>query len=180
MQAEPQGPEPGGLYMAGLDVGRVEDRTVLRIFDAGKEPAREVHMEVIKGKQFSEQEGIICKFLADYQVDYLEGDATGIGRALLERIEHNTSHKTTVGYFVYSAANKLVEFQNYANAIQYGEVVMLKDHDSKVEHDMMRPAYNERTGKLTLDAAAGFHDDIPNAGMLAWRAIRRGGIGVAF
>lgn len=160
----PKEPEDGHTYIAGLDLAKHVDFTVLTIYDIDShKPIDYLRMsELDWGTQISR----IKTYLAKYHNPRVYCDSTGVGDAIVERmrLEENMD---VVG-IVFSAKQKQQMIQNLAVMLANEEITV---PDDKIFVDELeRYEYTQTaTGQFKYSAPAGFHDDcVCSLALVAW------------
>lgn len=79
-------PKEGGKVFIGIDIGRTHDLTAIAIVREKDGIFYLDHVEVLRNKEFSEQERYIASLVAQYKPKSGSIDATGIGAQLAESL----------------------------------------------------------------------------------------------
>lgn len=160
-------PEEGKEYRAGIDWGRKHDRTIVSIVECSESVVKQVEIEKIDSLTTGEQIRRVAEVLKYWNVEVAGCDTTGMGLSNTEILEEIAPFVECV-YYSYTRPFKINMMNKLAEAYEFEKFYILKDEESKVEHDMMRPTYNEKTRNITINAAPGFFDDIVNANGLSY------------
>ena len=117
----------GGALVAGFDVGRVKDKSVLTMFekdDAGTyvlKFRKELHRV-----RFAEQESYLCRVMDLWpQIARLSIDATGIGRNLAENLQEKYPDRVTSEMFTIASKSKWCI--NFKMLLQNRSIMLPKD-----------------------------------------------------
>lgn len=157
-------PIDGRVYIAGLDLARHNDFTVLTIADL--ETSEIVDMLRFNDINWDLQIERIKSMLSNYHVSSIYADATGVGDAIVERMK--MEEDMPVIPVVFSGRSKAPIIQNLAVMLQQ-ESIKIPDDAVSID-EFMRYEYNQSiTGQFTYSAPAGYHDDIVcSIALLAW------------
>ena len=158
--------EDGHVYIAGLDLARQTDFTVLTIADINTlEVVDILRMNTI---DWYSQISRIKEYLKRYHWPTVYADSTGVGDAIVNRMIQEEG--LDVRGLVFSARSKTQMIQNLAVMLQKEELVLPDLPMVKDEFD--RYSYKQtQSGALQYSAPSGYHDDIVcSFALLAWGA----------
>ncbi len=168
LHPRPHSSAPDHRYIAGVDLARKEDFTVVSVFDA--DTREQVYLERFNQLSWNVQVGRLARIAADYQLETIAYDATGVGDAVGELIS-NQLLSTRVLPVLFSANTKGEMLENLAVAIERGELKLLDDVQQRTELQ----AYQMDklpSGRYRYSAPSGFYDDCVSALALAWHVMR--------
>lgn len=89
----------GAKKAVGMDIARDHDLTVITVVSVTSEYFFLEEVIILHNTPFSEQERRLRQFLARADVDKFAGDATGIGRHLIENVQADFLHKVEMVQF---------------------------------------------------------------------------------
>lgn len=172
------GPIPGHHYVIGVDIARYADWTVICVIDC---TTREVvHYERFNLMEWALQAQTIASFAKHWNWAPVVADATSVGDPICERIEEEAPG-LEVFRFVFTPASKTQSVNDAVLAVQKKEIKLLAREQP--EHEDIEPLVRlvtseigsyryERSasGRLTMNAPKGRHDDTVTATVLAWQA----------
>lgn len=153
--------EKGRAYGAGADLARVEDFTVLDVVDAN---LRQVHFERFNQISWERQVGRIHAVGKAYRAPTVM-DTTGVGDPVYEAARKGG---VSVVPYPFTHATKEALIDNLAMAIEGGKCRLM---DIPVQTgELLAYQYDlSRTGKVTMNAPAGMHDDcVIGLALAAW------------
>lgn len=159
--ARRQDPVPGVTYYAGLDLARLSDFTVLTIVDAA---GVQVYQDRYNLLDWSVQKQRILHDLKRYNDACCLQDSTGIGDPIFDDLRRAGAR--IEGYkFTGESKGKLVEFLQLA--FDQRRIHILDDPVLRHELEVYEYTMN-RSGTVSYNAPAGYHDDTVIALALAW------------
>lgn len=163
-EAIPRKPEDGHTYIAGLDLAKHVDFTVLTVYDIDSlKPIDYLRMSEL---DWSVQIPRIKEFLNRYHNPRVYCDSTGVGDAIVERMR--VEERMDVVGIVFSAKQKQQMIQNLAVMLNNEEITV---PDDKVFIDELeRYAYTQSTtGNFRYSAPPNYHDDcVCSLALVAW------------
>ena len=170
MDAEPQKPYTNHRYVMGVDLAKVEDFTVLAVYDAGNN--RQVYQDRFNKIDWGMQKARIAG-IARYYKD-INGspasvviDATGLGDPIVEDLARMGVPVDPIK-FTNDQKRQLIE--KLSNWIEMGRIHMLNIPETRTELTNFTYDISETTDRVRYEAPVGFHDDIVIAHALAvWR-----------
>jgi len=170
---EPEEPQEGRRYVAGVDLAISGDYTVVCVLDAtDAERPRQVHEDRWQGIPWRQQIGRIAAALEAYHVDLAAVDKTGIGDMPFQELAAVVPDGALWGV-TFNAGNKQSMVQGLALSIEKGRLALLADSTQSGELKAFR-ASRRPSGLWTYSAPPGMHDDTVTALMLANEAARSG------
>jgi hypothetical protein len=159
--AVPSAPIKGASYVAGLDLARLTDFTVLTILDA---QGRQVFIDRFNLLDWKIQKQRVIDAVLAYNSAALLLDSTGIGDPIYEDLRH--ADLNVDGYkFTNESKGQLIE--SLMLAFEKGEIRILDDKTQRNELDIYEYTIN-RSGSVSYNAPEGYHDDCVIALALAW------------
>jgi hypothetical protein len=157
----PTDPVNGASYVAGLDLARLTDFTVLTILD---DKGRQVFMDRFNLLDWAIQKRRVIDVIKRYNNAALLLDSTGIGDPIYEDLR--TAGLNVDGYkFTSESKGRLIE--SLMLAFEKGEIRILNDPTQRNELDIYEYTMN-RSGSVSYNAPDGYHDDCVIALALAW------------
>ena len=159
MTSEP--PMVGNRYYMGVDLGRVEDYTVIVILD---ENLKQVYHERIKDLDWN----LILERIVSVQRDYnaeCHFDATGLGQPVNDVLARMGAHKLRP--FVITHKSKMELITNLALKLSNAEISL---QDIKVQTDELEAFeyFVTPSGNVTARAASGHDDCVIALALAAW------------
>ena len=162
--SEPAGPIKGVDYVAGLDLARLTDFTVLTILDP---VGRQVFLDRFNLLDWAVQKSRIIAAVNRYGARLLL-DSTGIGDPIFDDLRR--AGLAVTGYkFTNESKGQLIEALMLAFEKQ--EIKILNDPTQRNELDIYEYTMN-RSGTVSYSAPEGYHDDCVIALALAWWILR--------
>lgn len=156
-----EGPRRGHLYVAGVDTARVEDFTFVVILDATT--GRVVYTDRFNRIKYSAQEKRIAKVVNHYRAHaFVDATAQG-GDRICEELEKLIPKLTRIPF----SGRK---FQMYQHLIQDAETptIQIPEEAQQLVREMKATdAIRGPRGTTRYEAMKGFHDDGPDALVLA-------------
>ncbi len=154
-------PIPGASYIAGLDLARLTDFTVLTILDPA---GRQVFLDRFNLLDWAIQKQRVIDAVKRYNKASLLLDSTGIGDPIYDDLRR--AGLDVDGYkFTNESKGKLIE--SLMLAFEKGEIRILDDPTQRNELDIYEYTIN-RSGTVSYNAPDGYHDDTVIALALAW------------
>ena len=160
-----KGPEPpvaGATYSMGVDLARVEDFTVLDVFDAA---GRQVYHERFNQISWERQEASIARVSTLYNDASIHLDSTGLGDPIYERLRKSGVRVRPYGF---TNASKEALIDSLAMKIEKGEIRLL---DVPVQTAELQAYQYELTPSrnVRMNAPEGMHDDcVIGLALAAW------------
>ena len=172
MDATPQRPMTEHRYIIGVDLARVEDFTVLAVYDATNN--RQVYHARFNQLDWAVQKSRIADTARHYSDSennpaLLVVDATGVGDPIVEDLSRMG---IPVDPIKFTNDQKRQMIEKLANWIELKRIHMLPIEETKNELANFTYDISEMTDRIRYGAPVGFHDDIVIAHALAvWRLI---------
>lgn len=161
MVARPQRPIAGRLYLMGVDLAKVQDWTVVRIYD------RETNELVYKDRWQTIEWPYQKKKIATYAKYYNDAltilDATGLGDPIADDL---TRAGVGIVPFKITSQNKKELIEKLSLWIEQKNFKIMKDEVAALEYDNFTYKLGEN-GQAKYGAREGYHDDIVMADALA-------------
>lgn len=152
---EPQEPIDDHLYVIGCDLAKVQDYTVLTVYDRADN--HQVYQMRFNKLDWPYQKEKI-KGLADkYNHALVYMDTTGVGEPIYEDLVR-TGVAIEPIHFTNEIKKQLIE--KLANWIELQNLKMLQLEETINELNYFTYDYSEKTGRVIYNAPVGFHDDI--------------------
>ena len=172
MDATPQKPQRDARYVIGCDLAKVEDFTVLAVYNA--KTNKQVYQARFNQIDWGMQKARIAETARHYQDK--DGnpatvviDATGLGEPVVEDLARMGVPVDPIR-FTNEQKRQLIE--KLVTWVETGRVHMLPLEETKREFENFTYDISEQTGRVRYNAPAGFHDDVVIAHALAvWRLI---------
>lgn len=146
------GPVYGGEYYGGIDIGLINDASVLSILDGDGNLIKYYRFEKVESPELIE-EIVRLNSIWKFRKIYIENNNQGltIYQELKRKIscirDINTNQKTKP-----EMINKLI------HAFNMKEIKLVKDELLRIELEAF--IFKQRDGKIKFEADSGFHDDI--------------------
>jgi len=160
------GPQVGSAYLAGVDWGRYQDRTVLSVVDVTKR--RQAFVRSWGDTDYLSQADEIAKICRHYRVGWLEAEQNAAGDVVISVLRR-------MGIRVHPHLTTLDSKQVLIDSLQFMlEKKTLTLLNLGVQKDELK-AYEQRTtkvGHVTYGAPEGQHDDHVMALALSVRSLR--------
>ncbi len=157
-------PTLSGTYVAGVDLARTMDYTVVSILEQTENGARQVHLERWQATSWEFTLERIIALLERFRARAVI-DATGVGDPIFEALERRYPQ---VEAFKFTGVSKPPLIEGLALALESGKLELLKDDVQKAEFGTLQ-ARQTQNG-VRYGAPDGMHDDTVMAAALAWRA----------
>ena len=172
MDATPQKPQRDARYVIGCDLAKVEDFTVLAVYNA--KTNKQVYQARFNQIDWGMQKARIAETARHYQDK--DGnpatvviDATGLGEPVVEDLARMGVPVDPIR-FTNEQKRQLIE--KLVTWVETGRVHMLPLEETKREFENFTYDISEQTGRVRYNAPVGFHDDVVIAHALAvWRLI---------
>jgi len=171
MDAEPRKPQAGHRYIIGVDLARVEDFTVLAVYDATN------NKQVYQARFNKIDWGMQKARIAETARHFTDGtspaqvviDATGLGDPIVDDLARMGIPVDPIR-FTNDQKRQLIE--KLVNWIELKRIHILPIEETKRELTNFTYDISEVTDRVRYEAPQGFHDDIIIAHALAvWRLI---------
>lgn len=143
------------LYVIGCDLAKVQDFTVLTVYD------RQTHEQVLQMRfnklEWPFQKEKIKLLAYKYNHAVLWIDSTGLGEPIYEDLVRSGVACEPV-HFTNEIKKQMIE--KLSNWIELKQVKMLDLEETIQEFNSFTYDYSEKTGRVIYGAPPGFHDDI--------------------
>ena len=141
--------------VAGLDLGRADDYTVLTIMN---DKGQMVYCDRWRQMEWAQILNNVKSILRDYRPD-LYVEVNSIGDIVLETLRNDLSGVCNIHPFVTTAKSKTDIIESLLVASQNKEVTILDLDWLKKEFEVFSYEYNPQSRMIKYSAPAGFHDD---------------------
>src|SRR3990167_6937024 len=153
--ATPQEPIQDHIYVIGCDLAKVQDFTVLTVYD------RKNNQEVLQMRfnqlEYPFQKDKIRSLSLKYNKALVMIDSTGLGEPIYEDLSKAGVPCEPI-HFTNEMKKQLIE--KLATWVELKNCTMLKLDDTIQEFNSFTYDYSEKTGRVIYGAPPGFHDDI--------------------
>lgn len=164
---EPLEPIPEHLYVVGADVAKLQDYTVLAVYD--RTDNHQVYQIRFNNLEWPFIRSKIKETAKKYNNALVILDTTGVGDPTFDDLSREGV--PIEGYkFTNESKKNLIE--KLANWIELKNMYMLKLDETINELNSFTYDYSEKTGRVIYGAPQGFHDDIVIAHALAVWALQ--------
>lgn len=164
-------PVAGHRYVAGVDLARLEDFTVVTILDASVAPREVVFVDRFNQVSWAAQRDRIREAVMRYGVEVVFIDQTGVGDPVVEQLRREVAIRLLHGV-QFTSSNKSPMVEALMLAFERGEVRLL-DHPVMTAELLAYDAERLPSGAMRYNAPSGQHDDCVVSLMLAWEAAGR-------
>jgi phage FluMu gp28-like protein len=169
MDAKPNKPQSGHRYVMGVDLAKVEDFTVLSVYDA--ESNKQVYQARFNKIDWGMQKARIAETAKHYNKATVVIDATGLGDPIVDDLAR---HEIPVDPIKFTNDIKRQLIEKLANWIELKRIHMINIPETVTELSNFTYDISELSDKVRYGAPVGFHDDIVIANALAvWRLITK-------
>lgn len=167
MTAKPTRPVDNHDYVMGVDLARVQDFTVLSVYDTTNN--KQVYEARFHQLDWAMQKQRIAETSMHYNLAVVVIDATGLGDPIVEDLARMEIPVDPIK-FTNESKKQLVE--KLAAWIETRQIRMIRTEEKIKEFTNFTYDISERTGRVMYNAPTGFHDDIVISNALAvWRLI---------
>src|SRR3990167_1801068 len=165
MDAEPKKPEDGRRYIMGVDLAKVEDFTVIAVYDADNN--KQVYQARFNKIDWAMQKSRIAETSRHYKNATVVIDATGLGDQIVEDLGRMGIPVDTIKF---NKDQKRQLIEKMVNWIEIKRVHLINIPETVTELSNFTYDISETTDRVRYEAPVGFHDDIVIAHSLAvWR-----------
>ena len=169
MDATPQKPQQGQRYVMGVDLAKVEDFTVIAVYNATSN--KQVYQARFNKIDWGMQKARISETSKHYNNASVVIDATGLGDPIVDDLARMGIPVDPIK-FTNDSKRQLIE--KMVNWIELKRVHMINIPETVTELSNFTYDISEVTGKVRYEAPTGFHDDIVMSHALAiWRLINK-------
>lgn len=159
--ATPKKPESGHLYVLGLDLAKVQDYTVLAVYD--RSTNCQVYQDRFKTLEWPFQKKKIIEIATHYNHALIVPDATGIGDPIVDDL---LRAGMAVEPLKLTNETKKEIIEKLSIYIEQKKINILNIPETLAEFNSF--TYDiTNSGRISYNAPAGFHDDIVIAHALA-------------
>lgn len=152
---QPEEPIEGHLYVIGCDLAKVQDFTVLTVYDRkNNHQVYQVRFNQLEWPFQKEKIKTLCK---KYNNALIYMDSTGLGSPIFDDLSRDGVPIEPI-HFTNEVKKQLVE--KISNWIELKEIYMLNLEETVHEFNSFTYDYSEKTGRVIYGAPVGFHDDI--------------------
>ena len=165
MDAEPMKPLQGHLYVMGVDLAKVEDFTVLSVYDTINN--KQVYQARFNQIDWGMQKARIAQTSKHYNNATVVIDATGLGEPVVDDLGRMG---IPVDPIKFTNEQKRMLIEKLANWIEIKRIRMLNIPETVRELSNFTYDISDVTDRVHYGAPVGFHDDIVISHALAvWR-----------
>jgi hypothetical protein len=161
MTATPRKPETNHLYVLGVDLAKVQDYTVVAVYD--RRDNTQVYQNRWQTIEWPFQKARIVEISRHYNNALTVVDATGLGSPVADDLIRSG---ITVEPFKITSETKKDLIEKLSIWIEQGKIKMLPLEETAFEFDNFSYEIGP-TGKIRYQALEGFDDDIVTAHSLA-------------
>ena len=162
MVSKPQRPEQGRLYLMGVDLAKVQDWTVVRIYD--RETNELVYKDRWQSLEWPYQKKKIATYARYYNNALTILDATGIGDPIADDL---TRAGISIIPFKITTQSKKDLIEKLSLWIQQKLFKIMKDEQAALEYENFSYEIDSHGRFMKYGARSGYHDDIVMADALA-------------
>lgn len=159
---EPKEPVIGHIYIIGCDLAKVQDFTVLSVYDRSNN--EQVYQMRFNHLEWPFQKSKIQELSNKYHHALVIADATGLGDPIVDDL---LRAGVPVEPIHLTNEQKKQMIEKLANWIELKYLKMLQLDETIQELNNFTYDYSEKTGRVIYGAPVGFHDDIVIAHALA-------------
>jgi hypothetical protein len=159
--------QPGGQYIAGVDVAALVDFTVVSVFDV--KSRTQVYMDRFNRVDYPMLEERLASVYKRFNLDAMTIESNSIGQGVFD---HLRQRGLTVLGFHTSATTKHAIISQLASAFEHNEITILPDPVQVGELQAYQGQRNA-SGGWKYGAPEGMHDDTVMAMAIAWQGISR-------
>lgn len=159
----------GLRYFAGVDVGRVDDYTVLSVFNQAGE---QVFIDRWQHDTWSNIARKVAAKINEYDAATFV-EVNSIGDAVMEVIAANVKNKHNIHPFITTSKSKNDAIEQLAVANQTKEVSFMPCEWLKKEFDVFTFEFNPKSRSLKYAAPSGFNDDGVMGTAIGYQAMKQ-------
>jgi hypothetical protein len=168
--ATEQKPEAGHQYVVGVDWGKSNDFTVLKVLDAASKT--EVYSDRFNQIDYAVQRGRLMAVCERYKPSAIIAESNSMGEPIIEQLQRDG---LPVMGFNTTNATKAAAIEALALAFERGDITILNDPTTVAELQAYEIDRTPRLGMLRYGAPEGMHDDCVMALALAWQGVEDSG-----
>lgn len=171
MDATPQEPQEKHVYVMGVDLAKVQDFTVLAVYDTSNN--KQVYEARFNKLDWGMQKQRIAETARHFgtkdEPATVVIDATGLGDPIVEDLARM---EIPVDPIKFTNESKKQMIEKLSAWIETKQIRMIRTEEKVREFTNFTYDISEQTGRVRYEAPQGFHDDIVIANALAvWRLI---------
>lgn len=151
----PEEPKDGHIYVIGCDLAKVQDFTVLVVYD--RKTNHQVYQMRFNQLEWPFQKSKIQELSKKYNGALVIADATGIGDPIVDDLLR-TGVPVEPIHLTNESKKQIIE--KLSNWIELNHIKMLNLDETINEFNSFTYDYSEKTGRVMYNAPSGFHDDI--------------------
>jgi hypothetical protein len=151
----PKEQEAGHIYVIGADLAKVQDYTVLTVYD--RKDNHQVYQMRFNQLEWPFQKTKIKDLSDKFNHALVIIDSTGVGEPIYEDLVRSGVPCTPV-HFTNESKKQMVE--KLSSWIEMKNITMLNLEETVQEFNSFTYDYSEKTGRVIYGAPPGFHDDI--------------------
>jgi hypothetical protein len=155
-------------YYAGVDIGRVDDYTVISIFN---DRGQQVFIERFRHDSWANISRKVAEIINRYDAFTLV-EVNSIGDAVFEQIKNHCNNPPYVNPFVTTSKSKNDIIERLSVAVQNKEVTFRNTDWLLKEFDIFTFEFNPKSKSIRYAAPSGFHDDGVMATAIAFEALK--------
>lgn len=152
---QPREPIPGHVYIIGCDLAKVQDFTVLAVYD--RTTNEQVYQMRFNQLEWPFQKSKIQELSKKYFNALVVADATGLGDPIVDDLLRAGVPVEPI-HLTNEIKKQIIE--KLANWIELKYLKMIQLEESINEFNSFTYDYSEKTGRVLYGAPVGFHDDI--------------------
>jgi hypothetical protein len=160
--AQPQEPQQGHMYVIGCDLAKVQDYTVMAVYD--RKTNKQVYQVRFNQLEWPFQKEKIKDLSKKFNNALVMLDATGIGDPITDDLLRAGVPVEPI-HLTNEIKKQIIE--KLANWIELKNITMLNLQETINELNSFTYDISEKTGRVFYNAPVGFHDDIVIAHALA-------------
>lgn len=164
---QPQEPQGGHLYVMGADLARVQDFTVLTIYD--RSTNHQCYQMRFNQLEYPVVKQRIRELSRKYNGALVMIDSTGVGEPIYEDLARSGVPIEPI-HFTNTMKKQLIE--KLANWVELKYCRMLALDETIQEFNNFTYDISDKTGRVLYNAPSGFHDDIVISHALAIWALQ--------
>ena len=168
-------PVEGHRYVAGVDLARLEDFTVVTVMDVSTAPREVAFVDRFNQVSWQAQRDRIREVITRYKIEVVFIDQTGVGDPVVEQLRRDVAIRLLHGV-QFTSTNKSPMVEALMLAFERGEVRLL-DYPPMTAELLAYDAERLPSGAMRYNAPSGQHDDCVVSLMLAWEAAGRQRVG---
>ena len=152
---QPQEPDSSHMYVIGCDLAKVQDFTVLTVYDRTNN--NQVCQMRFNKLEWPFQKSKIMELSKKYMGALVMADATGIGDPIVDDLLRAGVPVEPI-HLTNESKKQIIE--KLANWVELKYLKMLQLDETVNEFNSFTYDYSEKTGRVIYGAPVGFHDDI--------------------